>query len=167
MHDPTYRAALPVVAESLMPDLGRLPSEQLTALALDTRNIVVSYPEGRLRSLLGPLLQATVSNGIRGVLASRSLLALPAVSSASRFAPEGLVVVDAVAASGPPMRLQVPTLVLLDHSDPPQLSWLAATQGPLRIVVLPASTCDPMYPDDLVKDVRSPHWAIEDFLRRL
>ena len=65
------------------------------------------------------------------------------------------------------MRLHVPTLVLLDHSDPPQLSWLAATQGPLRIVVLPASTRDPMYPDDLVKNVRSPHWALEDFLRRL
>jgi len=167
LHESTYRAALPVISESVVPDLRRLPSDRLTVLAHGTRSIVVSYPEGRLRSLLGPLLQATLSNGIRGVLASRSLLALPAVSSASRFAPEGLVVVDAVPTGGPPMRLQVPTLVLLDHSDPPQLSWLAATEGPLRIVVLPASTRDPMYPDDLIKNVRSPHWALEDFLRRL
>ena len=111
--------------------------------------------------------QAVVTNGIRGVLASPSLLALPAINSASRFAHDGLVVVDAVPSGGPPMRLQVPTLVLLDHTDPPQLSWLAATEGPLRIVVLPASTRDPMYPDDLVKNVRGPHWALEDFLRRL
>lgn len=166
-HDLTYRAALPVIAESLMPDLQRLPSNQLTALAHGTRNIVVSYPEGRLRSLLGLLLQAVVTNGIRGVLASPSLLALPAINSASRFAHDGLVVVDAVPSGGPPMRLQVPTLVLLDHTDPPQFSWLAATEGPLRIVVLPASTRDPMYPDDLVKNVRGPHWALEDFLRRL
>ena len=167
VHDLTYRAALPLVAESLMPDLRRLASDQLTALAHGTRSIVISYTEGRLRPLLGPLVQATVGNGVRGVLASPSLLALPAITSASRFAPEGLVVVDAVPAGGPPLRLQVPTLVLLDHSDPPQLSWLAATEGPLRIVVLPASTPDPVYPDDLVKNVRSPHWALEDFLRRL
>ena len=137
-------------------------------MAHGTRSIVVT-----LRRRTGcdrcsaHLLQATVSNGIRGVLASPSLVALPAVSSASRFASEGLVIVDAVPTGGPPMRLQVPTLVLLDTASAPQLSWLAATAGPLRIVVLPESTRDPMYPDDLVKNVRSPHWALEDFLRRL
>jgi hypothetical protein len=165
--DVDHAAALPVIAESLMPDLKRQPSDRLTALALGTRSIVVTYPDGGLRSLLSNLLQAAVSNGIRGVLASSDLLALPAIRSAHRFANEGLVAVDAVATTGPPIRLQVPTLVLLDHTDVPQLSWLSGTEGPLRIVVLPETTRDPSYPEHLVKNVRSPHWALQDFLRRL
>jgi hypothetical protein len=156
-----------VIAEGLLPDLRREPSEALEALSLGQRTIVVTYPVDRLRPVLGTLLQVCVNNGIRSVVASPSLVGLKPVGSASKFASDGLVMVDSVPTGGPPMRFQVPTVLLLDEAQGPQLSWLAGTAGSLRIVVLPEEACDPEYPDQLVKNIRSPHFGLEDFLRRL
>lgn len=166
IHRPTYRAAQPIVAEGLLPDLRREPSSALRDVALGHRTIVVTYPKDRLRSLLGNLVQVCVNNGIRGVLASPSLVGLKAIGSASKFAPDGLILVDTVPIGGPPVRLCVPTLILLDEDKAPQLSWLAGSEGSFRIVVVPEGTRDPAYPDQLVKNIRSPHLVLEDFLRR-
>ncbi|MFC7500595.1 protein DpdF, partial [Nocardioides sp. GCM10030258] len=166
VHQSTYRAAQPIVAEGLLPNLRRESSPALRELSLGRRTIVVTYPKDRLRSLLGNLLQTCVNNGIRGVFASPSLVGLKAIGSASKFASEGLVMVDPVPSGGPPVRICVPTLILLDQHQVPQLSWLAGSEGPLRIVVMPEGTRDPEYPDHLVKNIRSPHLGLEDFLRR-
>jgi hypothetical protein len=55
----------------------------------------------------------------------------------------------------------------MDHGQTPPVSWLAPTSGPLRVVVVPEDMPDPTYPDALIKSIRSPHWTIDDFLRRL
>jgi hypothetical protein len=151
----------------LIPDLGRRPSSALEDLAVGHRSIAITYADGRLRTALSNLVQACVTNGICGIVASATLLALPAISTASRFADEGLVVMDAIRTGGIPARLSVPSLILIDHGDTPPTSWLAPTSGPLRVVVMPESMRDPAYPNELVKNIRSPHWNIDDFLRRL
>ncbi|MDX3106009.1 protein DpdF [Nonomuraea angiospora] len=167
VHQPTFRAARPLVAEALMPDLGKRSGAALEALAVGHRSIVVTYADGRLRTSLSNLVQACVTNGVRGIAASATLFALPAISTAYRFADEGMVVVDAIPTSGIPARLSVPSLILIDHGDTPPTSWLSPTSGPLRVVVVPESMRDPAYPDELVKNIRSPHWNIDDFLRRI
>ncbi|MEU5861640.1 protein DpdF [Nonomuraea sp. NPDC047529] len=167
IHESTFRAARPLIAEAFVPDLGRRTSSALEALAIGHRSIVVTYADGRLRSTLSNLVQACITNGIRGIAASATLLALPALSTASRFADEGMVVMDAIRTRGIPTRLSVPSLILIDHGDAPPTSWLAPTSGSLRVVVVPESMHDPVYPDELVKNIRSPHWNIDDFLRRL
>ena len=68
---------------------------------------------------------------------------------------------------GPPIPIAVPTLILLDPTDPPRLSWLAGREGALRIVVLPDATLDPQYPDQTVKNIRVPHWSLSHLLRSL
>ncbi|MFJ4002974.1 protein DpdF [Streptomyces sp. NPDC090023] len=159
--------ARPLVAEALMPDLGRSPSEALTNLAAGHRSIVVTYSSGRLRTALSNLIQSCVTNGVRGIVAPAALLRLPAIRTSSRFADEGMVVVDPLRTSGIPMRLSVPSLILMDQGYTPPLSWLAPTSGPLRVVVVPEDMPDPAYPDALIKSIRSPHWTLDDFLRRL
>ncbi|MET7561337.1 protein DpdF [Streptomyces sp. NPDC005479] len=166
-HQPTLRTARPLVAEALMPDLGRSPSKALANLAAGHRSIVVTYPSGRLRTALSNLIQSCVTNGVRGIVAPAALLGLPAIRTASRFADEGLVVVDLLRTGGVPARLSVPSLILMDHGQTPPGSWLAPTSGPLRVVVVPEDMPDPAYPDALIKSIRSPHWTIDDFLRRL
>ncbi|WP_405645226.1 protein DpdF [Streptomyces sp. NBC_00019] len=167
MHQPTLHTVRPLVGEALMPDLGRSPSTALAYLAAGHRSIVVTYPSGRLRTALSNLIQSCVTNGVRGIVASAALLGLPAIRTASRFADEGMVAVDPLRTGGVPARLSVPSLILIDHGDTPPLSWLAPTSGPLRVVVVPEDMPDPAYPDALIKSIRSPHWTIDDFLRRL
>ncbi|MEU2585646.1 protein DpdF [Streptomyces avermitilis] len=167
VHQPTLHTARPLVAEALMPDLGRKPSTALANLAAGHRSIVVTYPSGRLRTALSNLIQSCVTNGVRGIVASAAQLGLPAIRTASRFADEGMVAVDPLRTGGIPARLSVPSLILMDHGETPPLSWLAPTSGPLRVVVVPEDMPDPAYPDALIKSIRSPHWTIDDFLRRL
>ncbi|MFC8235890.1 protein DpdF [Streptomyces sp. NPDC057284] len=167
VHQPTFRAARPLIAEAFLPDLGRRASAVLEDLAAGQRSIVVTYGDGRLRTALSNLVQACVTNGLRGVVASATLLALPAIGTAARFADEGMVAVDALGTGAILARLSVPSLILIDHGDTPPTSWLAPTSGPLRVVVVPESMHDPAYPDELIKSIRSPHWNIDDFLRRL
>jgi hypothetical protein len=126
----------------------------------------VTYSEGDLRLHLTELVTKAVRHGIRGILASANLVGLPAVTTASRSAPEGLVAIDPIV-MGPPIQFAGPTLVLLDHTDPPRLSWLAGQAGALRVVVLPESTSDPEYPDQTVKNIRVPHWSLSYFLRSM
>jgi ATP-dependent DNA helicase RecQ len=164
--EPSYRAARPVVSEASLPYLHRPLSPALDAMANGNRTLVVSYPEGDLRLHLAELVTKAVTHGVRGILASASLVGLPAVTNASRSAPEGLVAVDPIVV-GPPIQFAVPTLVLLDPTDPPRLSWLAGRSGALRIVVLPEGTPDPDYPDQTVKNIRVPHWSLSYFLRSL
>ncbi|MEV0284092.1 protein DpdF [Kribbella sp. NPDC050820] len=163
----SYRAAQPVVAEAALPNLHRQVSPTLAALAHGQRTLVVTYPEGGLRVYLDDLVQRCVSHGVRGVLASPSLVALPAVTGAARFAEERLVAVDPILPLGPAVHFAVPSLILLDPTDKPRLSWLAGSSGALRILVLPDIALDPQYPNDLVKNIRVPHWALADFLRSL
>lgn len=167
LHEPRYRAARPLVAEARMPDLGRKPSSALERLGVGHRSIVVTYTDGRLRRSLSTLIQACVTNGVRGIVAPAPLLALPAVRSAARFADEGLVTVDLLRTRGAPISLAVPSLLIADPEGTPPMSWLAPTRGPLRVVVVPENMHDPEYPDELIKNIRSPHWNIDDFLRRL
>jgi hypothetical protein len=150
-----------------MPDLGRHPSPALEKLGASHRSIVVTYTDGRLRRSLSTLIQACITNGVRGIVAPTALLALPAVRSAARFADEGLVTVDPLRTRGAPMSLAVPSLLIADPEGTPPMSWLAPTRGPLRVVVVPESMDDPEYPDEPIKNIRSPHWNIDDFLRRL
>ena len=163
---PSYRAARPVVSEAYLPDLHRPVSPALDAMANGNRTLVVTYPQGELRLHLAELVTKAVKHGVRGILASATLAGLPAVRTASRSTPEGLVVVDPIIV-GPPVHFAVPTLVLLDPTDPPRLSWLGGQSGALRIVVLPESTPDPGYPDQTVKNIRVPHWSLSYFLRSL
>lgn len=165
--EPSYRSALPVVAEGAMPDLHRPVSPVLAAMANGSRTLVVTYPEGDLHLHLGDLVQKCVTQGVRGVLAAPSLVALPAVTEAARFAAEGLVAVDPVVPVGPAVQFAVPTLILLDPTDGPRVSWLAGSSGALRIVVLPDNTPDPQYPEQLVKNIRVPHWSLSYFQRSL
>ncbi|SFJ63598.1 protein DpdF [Cellulomonas sp. KH9] len=164
--DPSYRAARPVVSEASLPDLHRPVSSALDVMADGSRTLVVTYPEGELRLHLAELVTKAVTHGVRGILASASIVGLPAVTGASRSAAEGLVAIDPVV-MGPPFQFAVPTLVLLDPTDSPRLSWLAGQSGALRIVVLPESTADPEYPDQTVKNIRVPHWSLSYFLRSL
>jgi superfamily II DNA/RNA helicase len=168
IHELTYRAARPLVSEAPMPVLGLAPGKALQRLAAGTLSVVVTYPDGGLAMSLGSLVQGCVTAGVRAIVASTSVLTRPAISDAAKYAEEGIVLVDRMPAGRlPPPRLAVPTLIVLDNGDPPPLSWLTPTEGPLRVVVVPAETRDPAYPDDLVKTVRSPHWGIDDFVRRL
>lgn len=166
VHEPSYRAARPVVSEASLPHLHLAVSPTLEGMANGGRTLVVTYPEGDLRIHLAELVTKAVTHGVRGILASASLASLPAVANASRSAPEGLVAIDPIVA-GPPWQFAVPTLVLLDPTDPPRLTWLAGEAGALRIVVLPESTTDPQYPDQTVKSIRVPHWSLSYFLRSL
>ncbi|MFD6091262.1 protein DpdF [Oerskovia sp. NPDC060338] len=164
--EPSCRAARPIVSEASLPDLSRPVSPALDAMANGSRSLVVTYPEGDLRLHLAELVTKAVTHGVRGILASTSLVNLPAVTNASRSASEGLVAIDPIV-MGPPVQFAVPTLVLLGPTDPPRLSWLAGTTGALRIVVLPESTPDPEYPDQIVKNIRVPHWSLSYFLRSI
>lgn len=163
----SYRAAQPVVAEAVLPDLHRQVSDVLAAAAHGHRTLIVTYPEGGLRLHLGDLVQKCVSHGVRGVLATPSLAALPPVTDAARFASEGLVAVDPIVPVGPALQFAVPSLILLDPTEKPRLTWLAGSSGALRILVLPDTTPDPQYPEQLVKNIRAPHWSLSDFLRSL
>ncbi|MCR3741648.1 DEAD/DEAH box helicase [Actinomadura glauciflava] len=167
VHDSTLRAARPLIAEASMPDLERRPNADFEELAGGHRSIVITYAEGRLRTALSNLVQACVTNGVRGIVASETLLALPAITTAARFATEGLVVVDELRTTGIRPRLSVPSLILVGHGDAPPVSWLTPTTGPLRVVVVPENMHDPVYPEELIKNIRSPHWTMDDFLRRL
>jgi hypothetical protein len=162
--EPSYRAARPVVSEASLPYLHRPVSPALDAMANGSRTLVVTYPEGDLRIHLAELVTKAVTHGVRGILASASLRDLPAVTNASRSASEGLVAIDPIV-MGPPIQFAIPTLVLLDPTDPPRLSWLAGQAGALRIIVLPENTPDPEYPDQTVKNIRVPHWSLSYFLR--
>ena len=102
VHEPSYRAARPVVSEASLPDLHREVSPTLGAMANGGRTLVVTYPEGDLRLHLAELVTKAVTHGVRGILASASLVGLPAVSDASRSAPEGLVATRSASSSGPP-----------------------------------------------------------------
>ncbi|GAA2745359.1 hypothetical protein GCM10009868_26560 [Terrabacter aerolatus] len=166
VHEPSLRAARPVVQEAPLPLLHRGVSPTLASMASSGRSLVVTYPEGDLRIHLAELVTKAVTHGVRGILASASLTGLPAVVGAGRSAPEGLVAIDPIIA-GPPRTFPIPTLVLLDRTDPPQLSWLAGEAGSLRIVVLPEDTPDPQYPGQPVKAIRFPHWTLSYFLRSL
>jgi superfamily II DNA/RNA helicase len=165
--EPTYRAAQPVVAEATLPNLQRHVSSTLAALAHGHRTLIVTYPEGALRLHLGDLIQRCVSHGVRGVLATPTLAARPAVTDAARFADEGLVAIDPIVPTGPALRFAVPTLILPDPTERPRLSWLAGSSGALRIVVVPDTTPDPQYPEQLIKNIRVPHWSLSSFLRSL
>ncbi|MFF7458659.1 protein DpdF [Kitasatospora sp. NPDC008115] len=156
-----------IVAEALMPDLGREVSAGLRAMAAGGRSIIVSYPEGQLRPSLGTLVQVCVRNGVRGIVAPREMLRLPPVRTAARYAEEGLVAVNALVTDGLPLALALPSLVLYDSTSRPTVSVLAPTGGPLRVVVVPENMHDPGYPNDLIRRIRSPHWGVDDFLRRL
>lgn len=166
IHEPSLRAARPVVQEASLPQLHREVSPTLAAMATSGRTMVVTYPEGGLRIHLAELVTKAVSHGVRGILASASVARSPAVVDAGRSAPEGLVAIDPIVA-GPPRTFPIPTLVLLDPTNPPQLSWLAGEAGSLRIVVLPEGTPDPQYPGQPVKTIRFPHWTLSYFLRSL
>jgi hypothetical protein len=166
IHEPSYRAARPIVSEASLPHLHLAVSPTLEGMANGSRTLVVTYPEGDLRIHLAELIAKAVSHGVRGILASASLAGLPAVGNAGHSAPEGLVAIDPIV-GGPPGQFAVPTLVLLDPTDPPRLSWLAGGAGALRIVVLPESTPDPQYPGQTVKSMRVPHWSLSYFLRSL
>lgn len=166
VHEPAYRAARPVVSEAALPYLERPISPTLEAMANGSRTLVVTYPEGELRLHLVELVSKAVTHGIRGILASASLVGLPAVTNASRAAAEGFIATDPVVV-GPPIQFAVPTLVLLDPTDPPRLSWLAGQAGAVRIVVLPENTPDPEYPGQAVKNIRVPHWSLAYFLRSI
>lgn len=165
-HDPSFQAAQPLVQEAALPLLHREASLTLESMAAGGRTLVVTYPEGDLRIHLAELVTKAVTHGIRGILASGSLAGLPAVVDGWRSASEGLVAVDPITA-GPPRAFPIPTLVLLDRTDPPQLSWLAGQAGALRIVVLPEETPDPQYPGQLAKNIRFPHWTLSYLLRSL
>lgn len=166
VHEPSLRAARPVVQEASVPQLHREVSGTLAAMAATGRTLVVTYPEGDLRIHLAELVTKAVTHGVRGILASASVADLPTVAQAGRTAPEGLVAIDPIVA-GPPRTFPIPTLILLDPTDPPQLSWLAGEAGSLRIVVLPEDTPDPQYPGQPVKSIRFPHWTLSYFLRSL
>jgi superfamily II DNA/RNA helicase len=161
-----YQAAQPIVSEASLPYLHRPVSPALTAMANGSRSLIVTYPDGDLRLHLTELVTKSVTHGVRGVLASTSLVSLPAVTNASRLAPEGLVAIDPIV-MGPPFHFAIPTLVLLDSTNPPRPSWLAGQSGAVRVVVLPESTPDPEYPDQVVKNIRVPHWSLSYFLRSL
>lgn len=166
VHELSYRAARPVVQEASLPTLHRVVSPTLAAMANGGQTLIVTYPEGDLRIHLAELVTKAVTHGVRGILASASLAGVPAVANAGRSASEGLVAIDPIVA-GPPRQFPIPTLVLLDPTDQPQLSWLAGQAGSLRIVVLPENTSDPQYPDQPVKSIRVPHWTLSYFLRSL
>ncbi|MGA4980080.1 protein DpdF [Streptomyces cinereoruber] len=167
-HTFRHQAARPLVAEARMPDLGRPLSTMLENLAAGCRSIIVTYPDGRLRRSLGALVQACVTGGVRAITAPAALLALPAIKTAARFAGEGLVSVDPLPAKTVPLPSPaVPTLFIADPERTPPASWLAPTRGPLRVVVVPENMPDPKYPDEPIRTIRSPHWNIDDFLRRL
>lgn len=163
---PYYRSAQPVVSEASLPDLHREITTVLSTLANGSHTMIVTYPEGYLRLHLGDLVQRCVLNGVRSVLASPSLAALPAVTDAARFATEGLVAVDPIV-PGPALQFALPTLILLDPTTKPRRTWLAGSSGALRIVVLPDTTPDPDYPEQLVKNIRVPCWSLPYFLRSL
>ncbi|SKC66499.1 protein DpdF [Krasilnikoviella flava] len=163
---PSLRAAQPTVSEASLPDLQRSVSSTLKEMSNGSRTLVVTYPEGGLRLHLPELVTKSVTHGIRGILASASLAATPAVIGASRSAQEGLVTLDPIVAR-PPTPISVPTLILLDPADPPRLTWLRGEKGALRIVVVPEGTPDPEYPDQAVKNIRVPHWSLSYFLRSL
>jgi ATP-dependent DNA helicase RecQ len=166
IHEPSYRAVQPLVSEASLPHLHLTVSPTLEGMANGGRTVVVTYPEGDLRVHLTELVTKAVSHGIRGILASASLAGLPAVTNGNRSASEGLIAIDPIA-TGPPEQFAIPTLILLDPTDPPRLSWLAGEIGALRIVVLPESASDPQYPDQSVKNIRVPHWSLSYFLRSL
>ncbi|MBB1033610.1 ATP-dependent DNA helicase RecQ [Dietzia sp. CQ4] len=165
-HITSFRAARPIVQEALIPQLHLRVSSTLVAMAGDSLTLVVPYREGELRIRLAELITKSVTHGIRGILASESYFRLPAVAEAGRHAPEGLVAIDRVS-GGPPRSFPIPTLILLDSTDPPQLSWIAGETGSLRIVVLPEDTPDPQYSDQTVKSIRVPFSMLSDFLRRM
>ncbi|MEV6416170.1 protein DpdF [Kribbella sp. NPDC051718] len=164
--DPTYSAARPLVTDASMTMLHRRVSPTLAGLTTH-HSIVVTYPDERLRTVLATIVQSCVTHGIRSIVASRSLVNARAIASAARFSDEGLIIVDTVPQDAQPLRFAVPTLIVLDRGDIPQVSWLAPSAGPLRVVLLPQSTPDPVYPEQLVKNVRSPHLGADDFLRRV
>lgn len=166
VHELSLRAARPVVQEASLPLLHREVSPKLASMATSGRTLVVTYPEGDLRIHLAELVTKAVTHGVRGILASAGLAGLPGVVDAGRSAPEGLVAVEQIVA-GPPRTFPIPTLILLDRTSPPQLSWLAGQTGALRIVVLPEETPDPQYPGQPVKSIRFPHWTLSYFLRSL
>ncbi len=166
VHEPSLRSARPIVQEASLPLLHRKVSPMLAAMATSNRTMIVTYPEGDLRIHLAELVMKAVTHGVRGILASKSLSNLPAVVDAGRSAAEGLVAIDPIVA-GPPRTFPIPTLILLDRTDPPELSWLAGQAGSLRIVVLPEETPDPQYPGQPVKSIRYPHWTLSYFLRSL
>ena len=155
------------MAEASLPDLRREVSSVLAAMADGHRTLVVTYPESDVRLHLGDLVQRCVFHGVRGVLATPSLATLAAVTDAARFAAEGLVAVDRITPGGPAYQFGVPTLILLDPTEKPRLSWLGGSSGSLRILLLPDTTPDPQYPDHLVKNIRVPHWSLPYFLRTL
>lgn len=165
-HEPTYRAALPLVTDAKMPSLSLAVRPTLAALA-PHHSIVVTYPDEGLRTLLRAVVQACVSHGIRSIIASPLLIENRAIMTAARFAEEGLVMVDPTPQDGRPLNIVAPTLIVLSPGDPPRESWLNPSTDPLRVVLLPRSTPDPSYPNQLVKTARSPHWGVDDFLRRI
>ncbi|MFF2345098.1 protein DpdF [Pseudarthrobacter sp. NPDC058119] len=160
-------APIPLVSDSGMPNLHRDVSDALKGLAAGGNVVIVSYA-GSLRLLLKNLVQRCITNGVRGILASQSLITHPAVvSTASQSADEGLVCVDPITKGLPQISFATPTLILLDDTDSPNLSWLNPSSGPLRIVVVPESTEDPGKAGHKIMDYRSPHWGMHDFLRRI
>ncbi|RPE31818.1 protein DpdF [Kitasatospora cineracea] len=163
----TFRTPRAIVAEALMPDLGLRVGAGLRTMAAGGRNIIVSYPDGELRANLNALVQVCVRNGVRGIVAPQELLRLTPVRAAAQYAEEGLVAVDLLRTNGLPPSIAVPSLVLHDSTSRPTVSMLAPTSGPLRVVVVPENMHDPGYPNDLIRRIRSPHWNVNDFLRRL
>lgn len=166
-HRPRYDAPLPLVSDAGIPELSRDVSAALKELSAGSKVIVVTY-SGSLRLSLQDLVQRCVVNGVRGILTSRSLAGHSALTAtASRATEDGLVWVDTIAKGLPTTSFAAPTLILLDESDRPNLSWLNPSSGPLRILVVPESADDPEKPGHKIMDYRSPHWGMHDFLRRI
>ncbi|MET3142804.1 UNVERIFIED_ORG: superfamily II DNA/RNA helicase [Arthrobacter sp. UYEF2] len=166
-HRPRYDAAMPVVADAKMPCLHREVSSTLKDLAAGGNAVIVTYP-GSLRLTLPNLVRRCVSHGIRGILTSPSFASASAVTTtAAQSADEGFVMVDTISSGAPQVSFAVPTLILLDKEDSAGLSWISPSTGPLRVVVVPEDTDDPVKSGQKIKDYRTPVWDLKDFLRRI
>lgn len=166
-HRPRYDSAKPVVADAVMPQLPSDVDDALVNLAAGSRAVIVTYA-GSVRLRLQNLVQRAVSRGIRGILASPTLVTSPAVNTtAAHTAPDGFVMVDSTASRIPQVVFSVPTLILLDRGDMARLSWVSPSEGPLRILVVPEDLADPDKPGYTIASYRSPIWPLEEFLRRI
>jgi hypothetical protein len=164
---PRYDAARPAIADAAMPLLHREASSTLKDLAAGGNVVIVTY-SGSLRLTLQNLVRRCVTHGIRGILASPTFVGTPAVTTtAAQSANEGFVMVDALSRGIPQVSFVVPTLILLDHSDSPGLSWVSPSTGPLRVVVVPDQMDDPEKRGQKIKDYRTPTWDLSNFLRRI
>lgn len=166
-HRPTYAAPVPLVSDCDIPSLSRNASKTLTDLAAGGNVVIVSYTKSLTLSL-HTLIERCVLNGIRGILASPNFLTHPGVTvTASNSAEEGLVWVEGISVGPPKTYFAAPTLILLDQNTSPNLSWINPSSGPLRVVVLPEGMEDPVKTSQKIIDYRSPHWNIQDFMRRI